>query len=415
MNLNNRKYSGIDSAFFAFIFLMPLIPRPTIENPLKYLGPLTIMVLIGTFITWRLMNVKNIFILPKKVLLLITLVVFILLLYLGKIVTFNDWRELPYFISKLISFILLYSFLRWMILKDIPIKSIYKCLFSGVLILSFITIFCGITGISLFGEEGDIRPPRVYGITLPFYKTSGIPRSFGEFGIFMSVAWSYVLMYRYELKNYQKIIYPTVILLAVIISQSRSTYIAILLITLSYFLLRHRIKLYKYILIAALALPIIIGLAMPILIKSPAAKVFIGESTYEKNVLHRLLSYKVALDLIVDNPKKALAGITHANWKDFFFEMTDEEVVLHNNFLSSIIFLGIIAGLVNIFLLLLPTLLLLTMQIEKSKIISLIFLITLGSIVCLQFYEGFFSIIFTFQLSILWYFYRSTSINKDIT
>ncbi len=394
---------SIDLIFYGFFFCLPLIPRPTLENPLKFISPIFIFSLISLFFIWQMLNYKYLFIYQKSLLLVITLNILIIFIYLLKIYLCKEWDELPFLVSKILAFVLLLTFLRWMIIKNISIEYIYRCVFYGVFALSMIIIFSSFTGISLFGGERDILPPRVFGIAMPFYKTAGVPRSFGELGIFLVIGWVYYICYHHTFRLSFKVISAIVFILATVASQSRSSYLAIGLAFMAYLFIKFKINIYRSLFLIVLILPLLISLSLPFLINMPVAKMFIGEKVYEKNVINRILSYGLAIDIIVKNPKDALWGISHESWKKYYSAFTNEEAVLHNNFLANVLYLGIIAGFINIAILIIPILNILKLHINRSTVLTACYLITLGTIVSLQFYEGFFSVIYILQLSILWY------------
>jgi hypothetical protein len=401
----HRKFTFtlIDKIFFAFLFLLPLIPRPTIDHPLKFLAPLLVSTVLFAFFLWLLAH-KSL-IIPKYsgIGIILSSVLIISLLYSVRVIINGEWDELPHLVSKILTFLMLISFLIWMLVRKVPIKTLYSGVFYGFLVLSLLIIFIGITGIPLFGE---LRPPREYGIVLPFYQTVAIPRSHEEYGIFASAALAYFLIYRNNYKKVTQVIFGSILLLSIAISQSRSTYLAVVLITISYFMINLKVTRRFFpiaLLILAIGLPSLIALLQSSLHDIPIVNMFIGEGVLEKNIYVRLDLNLAATDLLSESPLRSLFGISHSQWMPEYSRIGIYKFVhLHNHFLSNIIFLGLIGGSLNLLLYLIPVVSIIKNLPSNNKSLHLIFLVTVGTITCLQFYEGFYSIITTFILSTLW-------------
>ncbi len=407
----NPSYSFIDKIFLVFIFLIPLIPRPTIENTAKFLAPLSIAILVLIFIIWFLTQNALTFSKNTKIGLLIFILYIITLIYTLRIIGNEEWDELPYYFSRIMSYLLLFVLLFWIIVRRISIRVIYKSVFFGFLLLSIFVIFIGFTGISFFGE---LRPPRVYGIQMPFYKTIAIPRSYGEFGIIASASWSYFLIYKNEYNKTLIKIFAIILLLSITISQSRSTYLAIILVTIYYYICNNTNmskKLLTLFILPIFILPILIYIL--ILFDFRIIDIFIGEGIYEKNVLARFLINNIVINFIKQNPINLLIGDHHNSWVEFFYEIEGAEIGIHNHFLSNLIFIGLIGGFLHILIYILPIVNLIKRITTKERNILLVFLSSIGMISCLHFYEGFFSIIIILILSTLWSFYsRNYGVGK---
>ena len=95
------------------------------------------------------------------------------------------------------------------------------------------------------GQQG--RPPGVltkmpekqkeglrYGVKIPFFKNTGVPRSYGEYGILMSMAWAYWLVNFDRLAHHLRAVSGILLVAAIFVSQSRSTYLAVLVVTGAY-------------------------------------------------------------------------------------------------------------------------------------------------------------------------------------
>jgi len=400
----HRKFTFalIDRIFFAFLILLPLMPRPTIDHPLKLIAPLLMMTVLYAFFLWLLAH-KSLTI-PKYsgIGIILFLVIMILLVYSFRVIINGEWDELPYLTSKMLTFLMLISLLIWMLVRKVPIKTLYSGVFYGFLVLSLLIIFIGSTGIPLFGE---VLPSRSYGIVLPFYKTVAIPRSYGEYGIFASAALAYFLLYRKDYRKITQVIFGSIMLLSIVISQSRSTYMAVVLIAISYFIINLKLTRRFFpiaIIILAVGLPSFITQFQTSLHDIPIVNAFVGEGIYEKNIYYRLDTNRTAAALLIESPLRSLIGIPHSEWSFFYVDVGYEAGGLHNHFLSNIMFLGLLGGLLNMLLYLIPLASIINNLNSNNKSLYLIFLVTVGTITCLQFYEGFFSIITIFILSTLW-------------
>ncbi|GJM17012.1 MAG: hypothetical protein DHS20C13_23390 [Thermodesulfobacteriota bacterium] len=134
----------------------------------------------------------------------------------------------------------------------------------------------------------------------------------------------------------------------------------------------------------------------------PIVNIFVGEGIYEKNIYYRSDTNRMAAAFLIESPLRSLVGIPHSEWSLFYIDEEIEIGGLHNHFLSNIIFLGLLGGLLNMLLYIIPLASITKNLHINNKGLYLTFLATVGTITCLQFYEGFFSIITIFILSTLW-------------
>lgn len=396
---------AIDRLFLAVIFLIPFIPRPTIEHPARFLAPLVISALLYVYALWFLTRKTRTSLATDKTAVLGYILVFTLFVYLARILVNGEWGELQHFAGRSLAAFLMIAFLGWMNKRGVTVKEAYRPLFIATLILSALVIFMGITGISLFGEN-SVRPPRTYGFTFPFYKTDAIPRSYGEFGIIISAAWGYFLLYRDEFSRKRMYLYGFLLVMATIISQSRSTYLGMMMVTIGYFLLKYRLtkRTVAALMVAALVMPIIISIVPKDL---PVIRSLVGEKTFEANVYKRFSQYDAAIRIIKDEPVVMALGINHKGWNRYFSDVEGEDNALHNHFLSMIIFLGLIGGLANLLVYVIPMAKLASMGGGGDKETSMLILAAIGMLIGLNFYEGFFSMTTAFITSTMWYSFRT--------
>ena len=412
MELSNKETSFRGKDFlnyycYLFLFSIAFIPRPTIENNFKYLAPVAIILTIYIFLIWFWGEKKDIKSLEANIGQAGLICFAVLSIYYLRIVINQNYSELSYLISLCLSYSLTLIILYWLNERKISLFEVYKVIFISFLALSCLIIFIGFTGISLFGE---LRPARTYGFVIPFYKTTGIPRSYGEFGIFAAVSWAYFLVTMKRYKNYLRILLILVILLSLIISQSRSSYLAIFLVICAFFFTRRKLsqrRVYSFIIIA-ICLPLIVEIVILPFKNFTIIDSIVSEGIYEENIYGRLSTYSAALNMIIERPDKLILGINHTDWTNNqeanpIGETNADAIALHNHYLSDILFLGIIGGLFSWLLFLIPILRMKRRIKANDKEGQLIFLVLIGLIASLQFYEGFFSIIAAVVISTIWY------------
>lgn len=405
----NVSTTAIDKLFLFMVFLIPFIPRPTIDHPAKYLAPVVIAAVLYIYMIWFLGRKVRTRVYGGRSALLGSILAFVLLVYLARILANGEWDELPHFIGRSLASFLMVALLSWMNIRGMKVKDVYRPLFFSSIAVSLLVIFIGITGIPLFGAD-SARPPRTYGVKLPFFDTVAIPRSTGEFGIIISAAWAYFLIYKEEYSRKLRWAIGIVLLMAVVISQSRSTYLGAIMVTSGYFLLQLRAtkRLVAGLLVAALMMPVVIELIPKDL---PVMKSFVSEGIYQWNVDERYDQYTAALNAITENPTVFFAGVQHTEWTDYSKGMVGEGRALHNHFLSILVFLGLVGGIVNLIVYLLPIMNLINAKDYSNKDVSLMLLVSSGMLVGLNFYEAFFSMVTALNISVMWYSF--TLLNRN--
>lgn len=390
----------IDHAYLIFIFLVPFIPRPTIDHSLKYLAPASVALVIITFFFKKLSSNRNIQSLQKYKFLIVSCSCYSLFSYILNILAFSEFSEFQYFVSRVLSVFLFLILFLWY-LSDGQNFELSLSVFSlGMFFLCLLIIFIGFTGINLFGE---MRPPRTYGIKMPFFKNSGVPRSYGELGILFSILFGYLLVYGQQVKKIWKLTLFAVMFLSIIITQSRSTYLAIIIMIMTYIAFRLRLnrKVMVMMVLVSLFLPAIVGAFVYSEQASIIKDIFMSEKLYEKNVDSRFESYTIIFDIIKKEPFRSVAGISHKKYIEYISQIKNIEVGLHNHFLSDIVYLGVFGGVMNFCLLIFPIIYMALHSTFYSKKRIFCLLASVGAIICLQFYEGFFSIAYCYLLALL--------------
>jgi len=291
---------------------------------------------------------------------------------------------------------------RWLCTTSVSKKEVFKVFTYGFLVAGLLAIFCGITGVTIL-EEDSVRPTRFLGIG----KSSGIKRSYGEFGIMGCIAWTYLLMFAGEFKPLNWLIAIGIVTMAMLVAQSRNVYLVWLVATTMFLLVRH-VQLPKvvYASLAAIMIlvPVGVEIGLPILKQTAAGEKLIGTgSILERNVDVRFEQFDDAFMLIGRDPAGAVTGYARQTWRDLSLETRGNVVAPHNHFLSNFMFLGFAGGGVWIFgLYILPSIKLAQSfgADDRLRLTSLVCL--LGTIVGLSFFEGFFSLVVMFAIALAW-------------
>jgi hypothetical protein len=413
--MTERYYLGVlqrhklfDQIFIFYIFLLPFIPRPTLKYPewAWIIAPAVTGVLLYFFILWFFHAKVELVNSMRRYRFLLLSQAVILLIYFSRTIYFREVEEIPRVVSRLLMFVVMFALLIWLLEDEIDIKIVFRALYFSILILAVLAIYIGVTGVALFGL---VSPARTFGdAVMPFAKTAVIPRSYGEFGIFLSVAWAYFLMYTSDQNKIFRAVSGVLLTLAVVITQSRSTYLAIFFITASYpFITRVRSRPIIYlIMVIVIFSPAIIYNIMDFFV----VKFFVGHGVLQNNVMARFYTYYMFFKVMTKEPIEFFFGLQRSDWSYFMEDSYGKLVGLHNKFLSGLLFLGVIGGTLDIAVFFLPFFNLIRRR--QEKICQLLLLVNIGMITCLNYYEGFFSLISSVIIAASWYVFRGG--NKEI-
>jgi len=395
------RYSLIDRLILMLIFLLPIIPSPALSYWTGILLPIVIIIIFTISLYWCFL-LPGLTVLNSKLILLTYLLLGSSLFYLVRIVMNWEIAELNYMLSRLLFCFTLLSLVIWIVKRSISIHLIYKFLFYGFLCSALFIIFVGITGLNILGEP---RPPRLFGGDFPFNKTCGVPRSYGEFGVIASAAWSYFLIYSSKRNWLLKLVACALILFAIVIAQSRNTLLAIAMISLSYFFVRVQfLKKYSLIMfILTLFLPFFLFLIFPSFSDTYISDLFLASNTDIRNVESRFDHIKMVIQFMADDPVSFLRGVGHREFNDFLFSFLYKAGVIHNHFMANIIYTGFMSGCFFLGLYIIPLVAMFKRLITSdNNDVAFLYLTSIGTISSLHFYQGFFSITLILYLSALW-------------
>lgn len=392
----------LDWLFLIVVGLLPWLPRPTFDGPTAVLAPSAMMAFAILYALWggrgrQLRRSAD----ARTDHLIIALVV-IVAAYALQVVIGGRFAEMEHLFSRVLFFIGILVTVEWLGQRSLTVRHVFTALFTGFAVLSVLIIYQSLTEQSIFGSVGAAR---TFGQTLPFARNTGVPRSYGELGIIATAVWAFWLTSRHRLHPLLRVVSGVLVVLATVIAQSRSMWVAFILVTISYFLLRkkHRVVMAHGLLLLALLAPIAIDLAIPLLESNPVTAAFLGERTTRRNVDQRLEAIDVAVDFLIQDPAQSLVGYGREAWFDEVEKEAGAKLGIHNNYLAHLVFLGVIVGSLSIYLLYVAPSWRLCSRLGESEAHLMVFLAALGSFVNLNFYEGWFSPTLAIVLGAMWF------------
>lgn len=380
--------------------LAPLLSRPTSDGVGKYIT----LSVITLFFLFSILWVKKIgvtFFLLSDNKKFFQVAATVILVQCVSMLVNMDIAEFPYLVSSFVFFYIIYISCAWFTRYGInSIVSIMKAYEYAVVLLSILVVVSALANTSMFG--GEVRPHRSFLLPFEISKTSGVDRSYGEQGIIAALAWAYVLSYNATLGKIRAILFGVSVLLIVMISQSRSCYLSLIVVTglfmyIKYFGWRYT----KFIIILLIFAPIFLDVLLPIMSSYADLGFLLGESTYEENVLTRGILNSFALQLLATNFEVFVFGVSHEDWKALVGGVVGEEVTLHNHFLGHLLSHGVIGGGLYIIGVVLYPIFRLQLH-DMGKISVFIFTAYAGTIVNLGFYQGFFSLVLAVIFGAVW-------------
>jgi hypothetical protein len=386
-----------------FIVLTPLIPRPTVSGLPALLAPaFLVFILIAFFIC-----VVSLAKLQTSELPIVGRIFFLLLvptlIYGIRILAQSQWSEEGYFAAKLGMSVGGLVILLWLYAAKVDVQRVYKALLAGYIMLAVLMMYVGVTGQGVFEPA---RPSRSYGLHIPLFKAAGVPRSYGELAIFSSLVLAYLLVYRREMKKSLWLLAVVLWFGSELVAQSRTGFIAgaVVLIGFASIRMLARRAVAFLIILGSLSIPVAAQLLYPSLQSEPFISDVIGQNIIQQNVTFRVDMYATAFSSL-SNPSISLLtwGIDREQWFVGTGGALGTDTVLHNYFLSTLMFFGVLGGSLTLLGLVIMPLWRLASSGLVTRQQEVAFLATIGMVTSLQFYEGFFSLILMLQLAVLWY------------
>ena len=390
-------------ALLVFVFLTPLIPRPTVGGAVTLIAPAAVLALalafaavLATSTAWRVEQ-------PRALARLFFLLLGPTIVYGGRILLEQQWSESGYFAAQLLMTLGILVLVVWLVASRIDVRRIYRALLWGYLTLAPLMLFVGVTGRGIFESA---RPTRDYGFHNPFFKAAGVPRSYGELAIFSAVVLAYLLVYRSRMSVASWTAAMGLWFLSLLVAQSRTGFFSAGVVLVAFVVLRvlPGRRTAQALLTGVVAIPLLTEVLYPVARDNGVVAGLIGSSTYQNNVSIRLNLNGLAFDWLI-HPSFALLmwGTDRADWLAATTDHLGQPVVIHNFFMSTLMFFGIIGGsLFVVGVLLHPAYRLAGTGVSRPDRL-VVYLATVGTIASLQFYEGFFSLVVVCQVATLWY------------
>ncbi len=372
-----------------FAFLLPWIPRPTAGGLSAGLAPAATIVIVLLFVL-KLAAVSNLSAkLRRAASAYIVVSILIIVCLLLKVFWYQEPIEFPYLAGRALVVVVTFVCFMWMALTPGCVPRVFRSFLLGYLLLSCLMIVVGITGVGVFEA---VRPSRNYGFT--FYKTAGVPRSYGELAIMGCIAWSYLLVFRTTMRRSFWLVSMCLVALSFLVGQSRTGLIAWACVTVAFLVLARSstLVLLRPAYVAICSTAFVAGVALTHFQDTWLVQAVVGQKTLANNVDDRLGQFTLGLETIVhQNLFSALFGYPRAAWAADTQARFGAPVELHNHLLSTVVFFGLAGGLLFLFLMYFVPLWLVAGQTRQIRDGLFLGLGGLGAILSLQFYEGFFS------------------------
>lgn len=382
------------------VALFPLLPRPTVEHAAALSVPLVAAALafiIASFLLVRPLQLPKT--LNYRAFLFLCAVLVTTYFMSNFLAAEPTWNKFVGKMLWLMVFVGLSLALCGNLLRGVDVINFY---FAGILAGCLVAGMVSVTGVDVFGVS--VIPGRSYGIQIPLDKTTGVPRSFGEFGNILAFGWAIFLTMGDRYGKRLRMIALGLLVLGVLVAQSRSTYLSIVAIVAAMMALRvftARVWVYAVV-ISAIICPVLLDTIMDLL---GAREAVSGEGVLQQNVLNRYLMMALSIDKLVFHFNEYLVfGLPISEWFAEAKALTGHEEVLHNYYLSSLLFLGIIGGLSLLWISQIRPFILMgryrNADLTRGPL-GAVFLGSVGSAVNLHFYEGFFSLILAVHCALL--------------
>lgn len=384
-----------------FAFCLPLLPRPTTGlNGASLVGLAVTFLFVGFFAAClrRPLDRRS-----ARVAGFVLVVIIVMTVIHGiRILYTEDWSETSYLLARVAALMVSLVTYIWLRVSNLPPKSVVKAFLLGYLFLSIFMIVIGVFRLPVFEA---VRPSRELGITMPFGKTAGIPRSYGELSILAVLAWAYLLVYRQRLNTLLWSAVAALVCLSVLVAQSRTGLLAWMLVTISFVLLRvtRWPLLARVLLLAAASVPLIAETIVNRTQAPAPISLLVGEKTLQTNVHTRIELDNLAGSLIFSsNLLNAFFGTSRSFWAAASQQVIGQPTELHNHMLAALLFSGVVVG--SLFILLcyfVPLWRLASLSSYRDDAL-LLFIAGIGALFSLQFYEGFFSLTVCLLVGLMW-------------
>ncbi len=382
---------------------VPLVPRPTSGGALAVVAPVVgavvaYLAVVEVLATGR----RDGRLLPGA---LATTAALATAAYAVRVLWLGETEEVQFVISRILLVVVMCSVA--VLARGERDEDLLQAFAYGVLVLGGLVALVGITGLHLLEAPS---PARTLGIRLPWFKTAGVPRSYGEQGVIVSLALAYFLVYRRRLPPLLRVGLPAACVVIVAMGQSRNILLAAVTVIVAWFLVIRpgHWLLARVTLMACGVATLVVEQLLPLIADTSLGAALIGQGIFQRNVEARFGLVGGAIHLVRDQPLRALVGWQHRDWRQF--NLTDYDVGVHNHIASSLLFLGVIAGtatLVVVFVIPLHRLLVVLASAPAPGVrrrAQVLVTAATGVLVSLNFYEGFFSLTVGIFVGLMWAF-----------
>jgi hypothetical protein len=377
------------------IAISALAPRPTFAHPSRFLAPalaVTIVVAALLFAAVRARRAESQS--RRAALLLIPSAA-----YAFRVAFESETSEYDFVASRFLMVFVIMSVAY--VVAEHDVDFVMRSLLVGGVVLGVLVLVIGVTG-SYFLEP--VRPARTLGVQLPFFKTAGVPRSFGEQGILVSLMLAHVLVYWSHLGRVRRSAALIAAVLLVAFGQSRNMLLAALVVVVAVMVASaRRYKLLAALLLTATFATFIVAAIIPLISATTVGSALIGEGIYERNVFARFSLTDAATDLLASDPLGAVLGYTREEWGAHYASSSGEEEGVHNHLLATVLFLGVPAGVASLWLMFWhPATQILSqlggdgLDVGQRHRRHFLLVALSGVLTSINFYEGFFSLFVAF-------------------
>ncbi len=374
--------------FAAFLFLAIAYPMPT-QSKLGFISPMIVGVL-GLFLLLYFLRFQIILYWNTYVLKMFIAFLFLLISDLLSGLFFNPIQQLQYLAARVAMVIIFLAGLSFFP-SLANLTKIIKVYLWSIVILSLLTIAKGFSLIT-FGTTTS-RPRTYFGMTMPFKKAIGFDMSDGEFGLMVAPVFLFLLLQFFPKSGLKPSKGRTFMFaitgLALFISQSRSTWLGLVLAVLAIIIMLAKGKYRKILLISAVVLGIIFLMTNTY---SFIFKGFTGGGLYKRGVTGRLFALQAGFDYFKRSP---LIGVGHGN-ATYKIPDLNRTLVIHNQIIDQLASAGILGvlPLLALYIIFFRTALRLYRDAKDSKLQAFSIWITASMVHALtelMLYRGFYS------------------------
>lgn len=400
---SRRRLGMLGVVALVLIALVPLLPRPTSAGIGSLAAPSVGAALVYCAFMDRLMWPKRRSSAPfpaRWTGMLVAATAF----YALRVAAQADSTEFSFVLSRLLLLTIVVS--CCLVFSQTTTELVFKWFAYGGMVLGVLVAYVGITGAVILEAPS---PARTLGIELPVFKTAGVPRSYGEQGIILSLILAYLLGYWTRMGMVLKLGLLVTCGFVLVMGQSRNMLLASLVVVLTWFLVarRRRWRQLRLVLILCAVATFLVEQLLPLMTSTGLGRALVGQGIFEVNVTTRFEVSEGAVNLISSSPFAAVIGFDHADWS---VGVPDYEGVgVHNHFLATLLFVGLIAGVVTLWALFIGPAAAVLRSLEQNHLTEpqvlrrqVLMTAMAGVLVSLNFYEGFFSFALAIFVGLLW-------------